>query len=86
MKSIKEKAEEYGYTNWQSDDYHEGASEGLEFDPIGHTQKSFEAGANYVLECLERAIGLNESTFVYSREKYIKVQVLNEFIEKIRVK
>lgn len=50
MKSIKEKAEEYGYTNWQSDEYHDGASEDLEFDAIGHTQKTFEAGANYVLE------------------------------------
>lgn len=54
--TIKEKAEEYGYTNWQSDDYHEGASEGLDFDPIGHTQKSFEAGANYVLEQIEQLI------------------------------
>ena len=53
MKSIKEKSEEYGYANWQSDDYHEGASDGLDFDPIGHTQKSFEAGANYVLEEIE---------------------------------
>ena len=56
MKSIKEKAEEYGYANWQSDEYHDGASEGLEFDPIGHTQKTFEAGANYVLECIEESI------------------------------
>lgn len=53
MKSIKEKAEEYGYTNWQSDEYHDGASEGLEFDPIGHTQNTFEAGANYVLDEVE---------------------------------
>ena len=56
MKSIKEKAEEYGYVNWQSDEYHDGASEGLEFDPIGHTQKTFEAGANYVLEEIENVI------------------------------
>ena len=56
MKSIKEKAEEYGYTNWQSDEYHDGASEGLEFDPIGHTQKTFEVGANYVLEKIENVI------------------------------
>ena len=56
MKSIKEKAEEYGYTNWQSDEYHDGASEGIEFDPIGHTQKTFEAGANYVLEQIEQLI------------------------------
>ena len=56
MKSIKEKAEEYGYANWQSDEYHDGASEGLEFDPIGHTQKTFEAAANYVLEEIENVI------------------------------
>jgi len=61
MKSIKEKAEEYGYENWQSDDYHEGASEGLDFDPIGHTQKSFEAGANYVLEEIEKVIRSNST-------------------------
>ena len=58
MKSIKEKSEEYGYTNWQSEEYHDGASEGLEFDPIGHTQKTFEAGANYVLECIEEATNI----------------------------
>ena len=56
MKSIKEKAEDYGYANWQSDEYHDGASEGLEFDPIGHTQNTFEAGANYVLEEIEKVI------------------------------
>ena len=56
MKSIKEKAEEYGYANWQSDEYHDGASEGLEFDPIGHTQNTFEAGANYVLEEIDNVI------------------------------
>jgi hypothetical protein len=56
MKSIKEKAEEYGYTNWQSDECHDGASEGLEFDAIGHTQKTFEAGANYVLDAITDVI------------------------------
>ena len=56
MKSIREKAEEYGYTNWQSDEYHDGASEGLDFDPIGHTQKTFEAGANYVLDEIEEVL------------------------------
>lgn len=61
VKSIREKAEEYGYANWQSDDYHEGASEGLDFDPIGHTQKSFEAGANYVIEEIEKVIRSNST-------------------------
>lgn len=53
MRSIKEKAEEYGYTNWQSDRYHDGASDDLGFDAIGHTQMTFEAGANYVLGEIE---------------------------------
>ena len=60
MKSIKEKAEEYGYTNWQSDEYHDGASEGLEFDPIGHTQKTFESGANYVLDEIQKEFPLDD--------------------------
>lgn len=61
MKSIKEKAEEYGYTNWQSNEYHDGASEGLEFDAIEHTQKTFEAGANYVLEKICEIVYNNSS-------------------------
>ena len=60
MKSIKEAAEEYGYANWQSDEYHDGASEGLDFDPIGHTQKTFEAGANYVLDAIQSCIDRHE--------------------------
>ena len=55
MKSIKEKAEEYAYTNWESDEYHDGD----EFDPIGHTQKAFEEGANYVLEEIGKLINYN---------------------------
>lgn len=55
MKSIKEKAEEYAYTNWESDEYHDGD----EFDPIGHTQKAFEKGANYVLEEIGKLINYN---------------------------
>ena len=55
MKTIKEKAEEYAYTNWESDEYHDGD----EFDPIGHTQKTFEEGANYVLEEIGKLINYN---------------------------
>lgn len=46
--SIDEAAEEYGYINWQSEDYHEGASEGLPFDAIGHTANCFKAGAEWM--------------------------------------
>ena len=86
MKSIKEKAEEYGYTNWQSDEYHDGASEGLEFDPIGHTQKTFEAGANYVLDEIEnfmKDLDLGNS----SKEKFYKLDVIADiglFIEQLK--
>lgn len=72
-KTIKEMAHDHRVMVANSDDYYA-------------PEDNFEAGANAVLECFERAIELNESTFVYSREKYIKVQVLNELIEKIRVK
>ena len=44
---LDEAAEVYGYTNWQSDDYHEGAAEGLPFDAIGHTEKCFKDGAQW---------------------------------------
>ena len=46
--NLDEAAEEYAYTNWEDDDYHEGASEGLPFDAIGHTEKCFKAGAEWM--------------------------------------
>lgn len=76
MKSIKEKAEEYGYANWQSDDYHEGASEGLDFDPIGHTQKSFEAGANYVLEEFAKIVRGNLTCISKAVQKLFEAKYL----------
>lgn len=76
MKSIKEKATEYDKVVKRI-----SANKSI-VDVSGREQ--FEAGANYVLECLERAIELNESTFVYSREKYIKVEVLNKLIEQLK--
>ena len=76
MKSIKEKAEEF----------HKVIRVINEHESIVNTQgsKIFVEGANYVLEYLERTIELNESTFVYSREKYIKVEVLNKLIEQLK--
>lgn len=59
-KTIKELAEEYAYTNWESDDYHEGAAEGLPFDAIGYTKKTYLAGANAMLEEVEKAIDLGK--------------------------
>lgn len=54
--TIKELAEEYAYTNWESDDYHEVAAEGLPFDAIGYTEKTYLAGANAVLEIIEKEL------------------------------
>lgn len=47
---LEKASEEYAYTNWESDDYHEGASEGKPFDAIGHTQKCFIDGAQWQRE------------------------------------
>ena len=47
---LEQASEEYAYTNWESDDYHEGASEGKPFDAIGHTQKCFIDGARWKRE------------------------------------
>lgn len=86
MKSIKEKSEEYAYTNWQSDDYHDGAAEGLPFDAIGHTQRTFEAGANYVLEEIEnfmKDLDLGNS----AEEKFYKLDVMadiSSFIKQLK--
>ena len=80
MKSIKEKSEEYGYTNWQSDEYHDGASEGLEFDPIGHTQKTFEAGANYVLGEIERIV----NSAIENKSMTIPTWRLNYIIKQLK--
>jgi hypothetical protein len=44
---LEKASEEYAYINWQSDEYHDGASAGLPFDAIGHTQKCFKDGANW---------------------------------------
>lgn len=83
MKSIKEKAEEYGYANWQSDEYHDGASEGLEFDPIGHTQKTFEVGANYVLEEIEKLTD-NQNWCAFPKQSHKELKELIEQLKKIK--
>ena len=45
---LDEAAEDYAYNNWEDNDYHTGASEGLPFDAIGHTKKCFKAGAEWM--------------------------------------
>ena len=50
QKRIKEVAEQYAYTNWENDDYHEGAEEGMPFDPIGYLEKCFKKAATFALQ------------------------------------
>lgn len=52
MKSIKEKAEEYGLLN---PDIHYDA-DGNTYDDVDKPSMDFEAGANYVLEEIENVI------------------------------
>ena len=40
-------AEEYAFMNWESEDYHKGASERVSFDPIEHTKNTFIAGVEW---------------------------------------
>ena len=56
MKSIKEKTEEYGLLN---PDIHYDA-DGNTYDDVDKPSMDFEAGANYVLECIEDIIVNNE--------------------------
>ena len=75
MATIKEMAEEYAYTNWQSDDYHDGAAQGMPFDAIGHTEKAYLAGANTMLDIVGTYIqnlDLGSST----EEKFYKLDVI----------
>lgn len=52
--NLDEAAEEYAYTNWEDNDYYEGASEGAPFDPIGYTEKVFKAGAEWMSNQLKK--------------------------------
>ena len=52
-KDLEEAAEKYAYTNWQDNDYHNGANKGLPFDAIRHTEKAFIAGAKWYKEHLD---------------------------------
>lgn len=51
---LEKAAEKYAYTNWEDEDYHEGAAEGLPFDAIGHTEKAFKAGAQWKEQQFEK--------------------------------
>ena len=60
---LEKAAEEYAYNNWEDNDYHTGASEGLPFDAIGHTKKCFKAGAEWMAEQGETQIVKTKAVF-----------------------
>lgn len=68
---LDEAAEEYAYNNWEDNDYHTGASEGLPFDAIGHTEKCFKAGAEWM-------IGIFMAILKEYREKGIRCMLQSE--------
>ena len=73
MKSIKEKAEEYGL---QYPVIHYDA-DGNTYDDVDKPSMDFEAGANYVLEEIEKALDLGEPPYLISTEQaYYKVNNL----------
>ena len=82
MKSIKEKAEEYGLLN---PDIHYDA-DGNTYDDVDKPSMDFEAGANYVLEEIENFIkdlDLGNS----AEEKFYKLDILADiglFIEQLK--
>ena len=74
MKSIKEKAEEYGLLN---PDIHYDA-DGNTYDDVDKPSMDFEAGANYVLDEIERM--LNASFGSYKAQLYL----IKRTIEQLR--
>lgn len=84
MKSIKEKAEEYGLLN---PDIHYDA-DGNTYDDVDKPSMDFEAGANYVLDEIEdfmKDLDLGNS----AEEKFYKLDVLADihgFIQKLKEK
>lgn len=67
---LEEAAEKYAYENWQSDDYHDGADDGLPFDAIGHTEKCFKAGAQWQKNIDKESISedLEEVSMSYAQD------------------
>lgn len=60
MKSIKEKAEEYGFQNPII--YYD--ADGNTYDDVDKPSMDFEAGADYVLEHLSMTISVSEDSYL----------------------
>jgi len=60
-KDKQKAAEKYAFMNWESEDYHKGASEEVPFDPIEHTKNNFIAGVEWA-----------EKRFILKAVKWLK--------------
>lgn len=79
--NIDDAAEEYAYNNWEDNDYHTGASEGLPFDAIGHTEKCFKAGAEWQREQDSETIELAEDHAILAGMMKERKQMLKDAVD-----
>ena len=63
-KTIRRAAVKYAFMNWESEDYHKAASEGVPFDPIEYTKNNFIAGVEWA-----------EKRFILKAVKWLKDNV-----------
>lgn len=76
--NLDEAAEEYAYNNWEDNDYHTGASEGLPFDAIGHTEKCFKAGAEWMA-----GQGITKEAVIGMATEEISINVSQQTLDKL---
>lgn len=76
--NLDEAAEEYAYNNWEDNDYHTGASEGLPFDAIGHTEKCFKAGAEWMA-----GQGVTKEAVIGMATEEISINVSQQTLDKL---
>jgi hypothetical protein len=77
MKSIKEKAEEYGLLN---PDIHYDA-DGNTYDDVDNPSMDFEAGANYVLDKIEKLTN-NQNWCAFPKQSHKELKELIEQLKK----
>jgi len=88
--NLDDAAEEYAYNNWEDNDYHTGASEGLPFDAIGHIEKCFKAGAEWMARQMKQGqppMGYDEAYInecIAKASKTWKGVDVDKFIDKMR--
>ena len=69
-KTIRRAAVKYAFMNWESEDYHKAASEGVPFDPIEYTKNNFIAGVEWA-----------EKRFILKAVKWLKDNVSDYILQ-----